>query len=599
MFVTIVFFFFIFCFLELKYQTACYNRTRNCYLGNMSLPVQSNAVTDHLPHDQHDHTGNNPRDCSTNTKMSESRPTHFWIIIAALSLLAFICALDATIITTPLPTIVEEIGGEKQYVWIANSFVIAATVLQPLFGQLANILGRKVPVVGSLVLFMLGSGLAGGAGSAGMFITGRAIQGAGAGGIYVLIDVVCCDLVPLRDRSKYMGIVNAWAGVASGLGPVLGGAFASGNWPWIFYINLPICAVPLVTILLVMRMKTGLHDDHSPNQLRKLRQLDVVGCFIFILSMVSILLGLVTGGVEHPWSSWRVILPLVAGTIGWIGFHVHQHFATNPMVPERLFKNPTSAAAYLLSFITSIAAQMALYFFPIYLQSVVGGSILQSGIYFLPTSLGILVSAAGAGIMLSKTGSYKPLHWLAFAFSALGFGLFTRLDSGTPTVVWVFYQLFAAVGFGIPISTLLPAIMAALPESDVAASTSIFSFIKTFGYIWGVTLPSIIFTAVFNANLLRIGDVEVRSQLKNGGSYAYASRLYDLRQSLDSRIWEEIVTVYVSSLKAIWWLGLGLSLLGFLVVFLEKDLELRTELQTDFGFDTQFEELDPKKQPEI
>ncbi|KAJ8130457.1 hypothetical protein O1611_g3173 [Lasiodiplodia mahajangana] len=523
-------------------------------------------------------------------KKAEPRSLRFWITISALCLLAFICALDATIITTPLPTIVEDIGGEAQYVWIANSFVVAATVLQPLFGQLANLFGRKIPILTCLILFMVGSGVAGGARGPDMFIAGRAIQGAGAGGIYVLIDVVCCDLVALRDRGKYLGIINSWAGVASGVGPVLGGAFGSGNWPWIFYINLPICALPLVTIFFVMRTKTGVPDAQFPGVLGKLRQLDVLGNIIFIPSMISLLLGLITGGIQYPWSSPKVILPLVFGVVGWAGFHLQQHFSKNPMVPERLFSNRTSAAAYGLTFLASVTAQTTLYFIPVYLQAIVGANVLLSGVYFLPTALGILVFAASAGVVLSKTGTYKMLHWTAFGLSGIGFGLFTLMTTSTPKVAWVFYQLIAAAGSGIPISTLLPAIMAALPESDVAASTSIFSFLKTFGYIWGVTAPSILFNAIINQNLFRIDDAEAREQLRDGGAYAYASQTHATKHLLRPSTWKEIAKVYIISLEAVWWFGLALSLLGFLLVFVEKHIELRTELQTEFGLGEQARE---------
>ncbi|KAI1264479.1 major facilitator superfamily domain-containing protein, partial [Xylariaceae sp. FL1019] len=378
--------------------------------------------------------------------------------------------------------------------------------------------------------------------------------------------------------------------VASALGPVLGGLFGRDQWPWLFYINLPICTVPLVTILVVMKMKTGRADTSSLTSFRKLGQLDVLGNVIFVPSMISLLFGLVTGAIQYPWSSFRVILPLVVGVVGWVGFHVQQHFVANPMVPKRLFSNRTSAASYTLSFLISIVAQAALYFVPVYLQAIVGAIVLVTGVDFLPTALGILVAAAVAGVILSKTGAYKPLHWVAFALGSLGFGLFTLLDTNTQTVAWVFYQLFAASGSGIPTSTLLPAIMAALPESDVAAATSIFSFIKTFGYIWGVTVPSVIFNAVFNQKLHRIEDDSIRGLLKDGGAYAYASHFHTNRDSLSPAVRREVASAYVTSLKAIWWLGIALSILGFLVVFIEKSLELRTELRTEFGLDEQTKE---------
>lgn len=160
---------------------------------------------------------------------SAAHSLRFWGIFVALCILSFICALDVIIITTALPTITASIGGAKQYVWIANSFVIASSVLQLLFGQLADILGRKTPLIASAVLFVLGSGLAGGANSAAGLISGRTVQGVGAGGLYVLLDIVCCDLVPLRERGKYVGLMNSFAGVAAAIGPAIGGAIAQAK----------------------------------------------------------------------------------------------------------------------------------------------------------------------------------------------------------------------------------------------------------------------------------------------------------------------------------------------------------------------------------
>ncbi|CAN8104539.1 unnamed protein product [Discula destructiva] len=180
--------------------------------------------------------------------MHELRPSprrhslRFWVIIVALSLLAFISALDTMIVTTALLSITKELGGEDEYVWICNSFVFASSVLQPLVGQIANALGRKIPTIVAIVFFIIGSGISGGANSPAAFIAGRTIQGIGAGGIYVLIDIICCDLVLLRDRGKHLGIVNAWVGVAAALGPILGGFLAQANWRWIFWMNVPVCA---------------------------------------------------------------------------------------------------------------------------------------------------------------------------------------------------------------------------------------------------------------------------------------------------------------------------------------------------------------------
>ncbi|KAI4604067.1 hypothetical protein KJ359_000194 [Pestalotiopsis sp. 9143b] len=521
----------------------------------------------------------------------------FWGTFAALCILSFISALDATIITIALPQITESVGGASQYVWIANSFIVATAVLSPLTGQVANAVGRRWPLIGSTALFALGSGISGGAHSATMIIAGRVVQGIGAGGINVLLDIVCCDLVPQRERGKYLGLMFAWSGVAAALGPPVGGALAQANWRWIFWMNLPICGLSLGAMLLFMRVKTGSpapalnataeNPNIAPAILAwgQLGEVDYFGNVLFTSSMIAVLFGLIEGGNTHPWSSWRIILPLVLGGVGWIAFHIQQHYAKQPSVPTRLFANRTSATAYLLTFLTSILVQASAYFLPIYFQAVKGTTILQSGVDFLPMAMGTLIFAVAAGILLSHFGRYKPLHAISLALSALAFGLLTRLDTKTPTAAWAWYELIASMGAGLSLSVLLPAIMAGLPEADVAAASSTYSFIRTFGWIWGVTVPGIIFNAVFDQNLGKISDATLRSQLAGGQAYSFASRVHSVRNDYSDAVWSEVCGVYIESLKAIWWFGLAISLISLFAVGFEKELELRKDLDTEYGLD--------------
>lgn len=527
-----------------------------------------------------------------------TRGPRFWGIFAALCLLSFISALDVAIITTSLPTITEDIGGATQYVWIANSFVVAASVLQPLFGQLADLLGRRGPFVAAIVLFTLGSGIGGGADGVAMLVAGRAVQGAGAGGIYLLLSIVCCDLTPLRERGKFLGLMHGCAGVAAALGPVVGGAIAQWNWRWVFYVNIPICGVALVWILLFMRMKSGgggggaaaaaavaAAEGGGQRFWSRLARLDWLGNLIFIPSMISLLLGLTMGGVQYPWSSWRIIVPLVAGVCGWVAFHVQQHFAAAPSIPGRLFSNRTSATGFVLTFLSSVLVQAQSYFLPLYFQAALANTVLESGINFLPFAIGTLSFAATAGMLLAQFGAYRPLHAASFALSAVGFGLLTLLDGAVPRAGWVPIELIASAGCGLVLSTLLPALMAALPEGDVASASAAFNFMKTFGYVWGVTVPSVIFNGVFDSNLHRISSPELRSQLQNGAAYSFASQVHQLRDHLSAEVWGELVFVYTRSLRAIWWTGLGISIVSFFAVGLERGLELRKTLDTEYGID--------------
>lgn len=515
----------------------------------------------------------------------------FWGTFVSLCLLAFISALDVAIITTALPTITAEIGGARQYVWIANSFIAASCVLQPLFGQLADVFGRRVPLIVAVALFALGSALGGAATGVAMMLAGRTIQGAGAGGMYVLLDIVCCDLVPLRERGKYIGLLFSWSGVAAAIGPPIGGALAETSWRWIFYLNLPFCGLSLAGLLIFMSVGTGKVDDSVADSRRGAlaawaRRLDYVGNLIFIPSTVSLLIGLIEGGVEHPWSSWHILVPILLGIAGLFVFMAHQILlAELPSVPPRLFGNRTSAAALLMTFTSSVLVQAVSYFLPVYLQAVQGTTVVDSGTFFLPFALGTLVFAVVSGLVLSAIGVYRPLHAAAFAMSALGFGLFTRLDAATPKVAWVFFQLIVSAGAGLVLSTLLPAIMAPLPENDVAAASAAYSLVRTFGYIWGIVMPGVIFNAVFDKNLGHISDVSLRSQLQGGAAYSFASQAHALYNTPNPVIWGEVLDVYTRSLGVIWWVCLGISLFSFLVVGAEREVELRKQLETDYGLE--------------
>jgi hypothetical protein len=214
-----------------------------------------------------------------------------------------------------------------------------------------------------------------------------------------------------------------------------------------------------------MRVKSGTKDNGLP----KVQQVDWIGNLMFTPSMVALLLGLVMGGIQYPWSSWRILVPLILGVIGWIAFHVQQSLQATkyPSVPARLFSNRTSATAYILTFTSSIVVQALSYFLPVWFQAVWGSTVLQSGVNFLPFAIGTLFFAVVGGVVLSKVGAYRPIHVAAFALSAVSTGLFTLLDASS-TAKWIIFQLIASVGSGMALSTLLPAIMAGLQRPYTA-----------------------------------------------------------------------------------------------------------------------------------
>lgn len=227
------------------------------------------------------------------------------------------------------------------------------------------------------------------------------------------------------------------------------------------------------------------------------------------------------------------------------------------------------------------------YFLPVYFQAVKRVTTLQSGTLFLPFALGSLVFAIVAGILLSKFGKYRRLHAVAFGLASIAFGLFTLLGPKTSKVAYVWFELIASGGIGMVMSVLLPAIMAPLPEEYVASSSATYSFVRTFGYIWGVTVPGLIFNSVFDHHLEGISDTLLRSQLSGGGAYAFASRAHIDSDKFLPEVWSEVTSVYVKSFNTVWWVCLAISILSFFAVFLERSVKLRQDLETEYGLEAE------------
>jgi MFS family permease len=509
----------------------------------------------------------------------------FWLILMSLCLIVFVATLDGSIIIIALPLISRELEAAGDYIWIANSFMLAQTVIQPLCAQLCNIFGRRNPVLISIILFALGSGIAGGANTTATIIAGRTIQGLGSGGILLLVELIICDLVPLRHRGTYLGIVLSGGAFGAILGPVVGGALATANWRWIFWMNLPICAVILPAIAVLLRVQY----TKELSLTRALSRIDWIGSFIFIGSSCAILLGLVFGGSEYPWSSWRVVLPLVLGFLGGVGFYFYggSHLCLEPSVPPHIFRNRTSVAGFYLVFVSSVTLQWACLFWPIYFQGVRWTTPLRSGLDFIPFEAFLIVTAIISGGLLTKFGVYRPLHFLGFALSMLGPGLNTILSRHTRTPVWVVYQAIHACGQALLTPTILPAILASLSETDVAAATGVYSFLRSFGWVWGLTLPGVVFDSRFDHASTRISSKEVQRMLQNGGAYEAAGSEYV--KSLPLAIQDQVVETYLGALRVVWIVGVALAGSGLLVVLAEKHIPLRQELSTQYGLEMKAE----------
>lgn len=428
-----------------------------------------------------------------------------------------------------------------------------------------------------------------------MLIAGRAIQGVGSGALLMLQDLIVCDLVPLRQRAKYISIFTASAGVAATLGPLAGGAIAEWNWRWIFFINLPIGGFAFVAVALLLNTKYS----RSPSWTHALLRIDYVGNAIFIAAVVSLLLGVIMGGQDaHAWSTWRVILPIALGVLGLVAAVLYEMTPAckEPTIPLQLFQNRTSSIAFILTFCSGMLLQWTTYFFPIFFQGIQLATPTQSGLNIMPLNLALIIMAIVGGILISATGKYVPQHLTSFALLALALGLFTRFDQKTKAVEWVLLQLVAGSGLGLTMNSPLTAVQASLPDTLNAAATATFGVIHTLAFTWGVTIPAVIFNTIV-ANKVEHVDLTTvtRKELSNGRALGFTTRSFLLSIS-DELERGRIINVFSDAIKVTWFAAMGVALLGLILCFGEKQIELRTTIENnEFGMEEEREACDENR----
>lgn len=521
----------------------------------------------------------------TGTGQATSYTWRFWAILVSISLTSILAGLEIGCIGTAMPTIVKSLGSDNDShttaVWVANAYFLTMTAFQPLYGQASDIFGRRTMTMLAVALFAAGSAISGAAENMDMLIAGRAVMGSGGGGILVMLEIIICDLCPQRDRPKFLGLVMSAFGVATSLGPLIGGSLSEhASWRWIFYLNLPVSAVAAVPLALFLRVRY----NKAP-ALDMLRRVDWAGNMLFAASVTSILLALTWGGTEYSWSSWQTLVPLLLGFFGLVAFLGFEttRFVPQPTMPLRLFKNRTSLGAFGLTFVASIVTYWISYFLPVYFQAVKEDGPTQSGINILPVSVLSIPFSIVAGVGVSKMGRFRPFQLVGISLLTITVGVFSLLDADSSKATWVGLQVIAAAGIGIPLTCTLPAVQAPLAEADVAVATATWGFLRSFGGVWGVSIPAAVFNSHVNALLDRgvVSDASASAAMRDGGAYVLASGGFV--QSLEGAVKQQVKSVYVDSLRLLWQVGIAFGLLGFLVALVIKEVKMREELTTDFG----------------
>ncbi|KAI1209716.1 MFS general substrate transporter [Annulohypoxylon truncatum] len=440
------------------------------------------------------------------------------VIVFALCSALFLAALDVTIITTAIPTIVEQFKSPSGYTWIGAAYLLANSATVPSWGKISDIWGRKPVLLAAVGIFWIGSLICALSVNIGMLIAARAIQGVGGGGIVVLTNICVGDLFSMRKRGMYYAFFGMVWAIASAIGPILGGVFTSKvTWRWCFYVNLPISGVGFFILLFVLK----LHNPRTPVW-QGLAAIDWLGSLLIIGGTIMFLFGLEFGGVTYPWNSAPTICLIVFGvvTVG-IFIAVEKWYAKYPVIPLRLFKFGKNISTFAICMVHGCVFISGSYYLPLYFQAVLGASSLLSGVYLLPYVLALSFLSIGSGLFMRKTGKYLPAIIFGMFFLTLGFGLFIDLGPKANWAKIIVYQIVAGIGVGPNFQSPLIALQTSVEPRDIAAVTSTFGFVRQLSTSISVVIGGVVFQngmqRQYPTLLAQLGP-ELASQLSGGSA---------------------------------------------------------------------------------
>ncbi|MCJ1395856.1 hypothetical protein MMC18_008742 [Xylographa bjoerkii] len=512
--------------------------------------------------------------------VSVRRGWRFYGVFASLWVVNLVLALDGTTVSVALPIIAQDLNGTAiQAFWIGTSFLLTSAVVQPTYASLSHIFGRQPLLLTALTIFTLGALVAGLAHNIATLIIGRCIQGVGGGGVIALTYIIMTDMVGLKERGKWIGIVNvAWA-IGSVSGPVIGGAFAVNvTWRWIFYLNFPFCGVGFAMIPLFLRLNSVSGDFKS-----KLRRVDWFGSVIFISSLTSFLIPLTWGGIEYDWSSWHTLVPLCVGVAGLLGFMLYEDFvAVEPMFRLGLFSNRTGVLSYLCTSLQGIIIWSILFYLPLYYEGVKGFSPIMSGVALFPQTFTIAPASIVVGVAITITGRYRWALWLGWCLNILGMGLLVILDVNTSTVSWIFLNLVSGVGLGILWPACAFGAQAAASNSDLPFAAAMFAFFRVLGQTIGVAIGGLIFQNELQKQLLTYSALASNASALSKDASALVQMLRSMPD--DSVEKAQIIACFVKALRTVWIAMCAIAALGLCSSFFIKGLTLDRDLDTEQGF---------------
>ncbi len=522
------------------------------------------------------------------------------LIVVGVMLGMLLASLDQTIVGTAMPRVIAELGGLEHYAWVATGYMLASTVMVPIWGKLSDIYGRRPFFILGMVLFLIGSALSGTSQDMTQLIAYRAIQGLGAGAMMPIAQAIIADVFPPAERGKWQGLMMAVFGLSTIVGPTAGG-FITDNWGWrwTFYVNLPVGAIAILTAGLVL-----------PQAVRRAaHQIDYLGAAALIAGTVPLLLALSWGGTTYPWGSAQIVGLFALAVVMLIAFLFIEQRAAEPVINPSLFRSRIFAVSVVATFLVSAGMFGAIMYLPLFMQAVVGDSAAGSGVVLTPMMLGFMASSMVGGQILSRTGRYKVLALGGFAVATLGMFLLSRMDASATDPLVIRNMVITGLGIGVMMSLFTIVVQNAFSFERIGQVTASLQFFRSIGGTIGLAIFGTVMSNRFASALAtnmpasltqavpadRLQSLQNPQVLLAPQATAQIQQVFAAMgpqgQVLFAQLMQAIRESLATAITSLFMLGAVAMALGFVVTLFLEEIPLRRTHHTAPALDAVEDEL--------